>query len=286
MVPPLGAHLSTAGGMARAIERACALECTALQMFTQAPGRWRGRVISEAEAARFRSAQAAAGLAGACFSHTPYLINVASGDDQLRVRSADLLADQLRQAHRLDLAGVVLHPGSHRGCGVVAGIKRARDTIGEVLEREPLAPPLLIEVTAGQGTNLGCGFAEIGAILDGLPAARVGVCWDTAHMWGAGQDLVSEQGWEGVWREFTELTGRTAPELVHLNDTAVELGSRIDRHQRIGHGKLGFATFKRLLRDYRLAGIPMVIETPKSPDEVSWDREALQFLRQAAVESC
>ena len=281
--PPLGAHLSIAGAVWRAIERAVALECTALQIFTQAPGRWSGRPIPLEDAARFREMAAAAGLEGRIVAHAPYLINVASPDDGLRGRSVALLADQLERARQLALAGLVLHPGAHTGSGVEAGIERAAAGIAEALGRAPDAPPVLVEVTAGQGTVLGADLAEIGAILERLPAGRAGVCWDTAHLWGAGWEITRPEEWERLWRTFRRTTGRERPDVVHLNDTNVPLGSRKDRHERIGHGLLGEATFGRIVCDPRLAATPMVLETPKGPDEVSWDREALTLLRRLAA---
>ena len=139
-----------------------------------------------------------------------------------------------------------------------------------------------MEVTAGQGTCLGSCFDEIAFLLARLPADRTGVCWDTAHLWGAGYELTTESGWERVWAEFRDATGRDRPDLLHLNDTDVEVGSRLDRHQRIGHGRIGADGFSRIVRDPRLQTVPMVIETPKGPDEVTWDREALELLQTLA----
>ena len=280
--PPLGAHLSISGGTWRAVERARRLGCTALQIFTQAPGRWRGRAIPGDEASRFRRAVEEAGLEGVVFAHAPYLINLAAGDETLRRRSVDLLLDQLARAGQLGLAGLVLHPGAHVGDGVEAGLARCVAALQEVLARAPDAPPILVEVTAGQGSALGRSLAEVAFVVERLPTGRSGVCWDTAHLWAAGYDVEDPVGWESLWREFHALLGRRAPDLVHLNDTDVELGSRVDRHARIGHGRLGYDTFSRIVRDPRLAAVPMVIETPKGPDEETWDRETLEFLRSAA----
>lgn len=280
--PRLGAHLSAAGGVWRAVERAAELGCAALQLFTQAPGRWSGPPLAPDDAARFRREVAATGLDGAVYAHAPYLANPASGDPGLRERSLELLVDQAERARALGLSGLVLHPGAHTGDGVEAGIERAASGLAEVITRSPGAPRLLIEVTAGQGSCLGSGIDQIGALLARLPEERAGVCWDTAHLWGAGYDLTSDAGWENLWRELHRETGRERPDLVHLNDTDVELGSRRDRHQRIGHGRLGAAGLARVVRDRRLEGVPMVIETPKGPDEVSWDREALELLRALA----
>ncbi len=277
--PPLGAHLSIAGAVWRAVERAVELHCTALQIFTQAPGRWSGRPIPPEDAERFRAMASEAGLGGRVVAHAPYLINVASPDDALRNRSIALLVDQLERARELELAGVVLHPGAHTGSGVAAGVERAAAGIAEALERAPGAPPVLVEVTAGQGTVLGADLAEIGAILDRLPRERSGTCWDTAHLWGAGWEITRADVWEALWEAFAAATGRERPDAVHLNDTNVPLGSRKDRHERIGYGLLGEETFRRIVCDPRLVETPMVLETPKGPDEVSWDREALELLR-------
>ncbi len=277
--PPLGAHISIAGGLWKSVQRARAIGCTAMQIFTQSPGRWTGLELTGPAVQRFRDAALEAGLLEVTFVHAPYLINAASGDEVLRKRSLALLRDQLERADRLGIAGVVLHPGAHGGDGADAGLERAIATIGEALDRTPGAPPLLIETTAGQGTALGRSWEEIGRIVRALPAGRTGVCWDTAHLWAAGYDLASPEGWEKAWEGFREMIGLTTPTLIHLNDTNVALGSYRDRHERIGHGVLGPETFRRIVRDPRLASTPMVLETPKGPDGSSWDREALELLR-------
>ncbi len=277
--PPLGAHLSIAGGPWKAVERAVELGCEALQIFTQAPGRWSGPALTGEAAERFRAAARAADLEGRCFAHVPYLVNVASGDAGLRKRSAALLADQLERARLLGLAGVVLHPGAHGGDGVEVGLARAAETLAGVLEAARPGPLLLLETTAGQGTVLGSVADELGSLLGRLPRDRVGVCWDTAHLWAAGYDLATEDGWQALWEEFVSGTGEAVPRLVHLNDTAVERGSRRDRHERIGYGVLGEAVFRRIVTDGRLGEVPMVLETPKGPPGGDWDREALELLR-------
>ncbi len=277
--PPLGAHVSVAGGLWKAVERARVIGCTAMQIFTQSPGRWEGPALSDTVVKRFREAASAAGLLSTTFVHAPYLINPASGDELLRTRSLALLCEQLERARRLGVAGVVLHPGAHGGDGADAGLERAAETIDEAFGRTPGAPPLLIEITAGQGTALGRSWEEIGRLVEILPSARTGVCWDTAHMWASGYDLVSPEGWEALWDGFWRATGLSVPGLIHLNDTNVALGSHRDRHERIGHGVLTTAAFGRIVRDPRLASIPMVLETPKGPDGSSWDRESLALLR-------
>ena len=264
------------------MERARELGCTALQIFTQAPSRWRGRVIPGDEASRFRTAVRDAGLEGVVFAHAPYLINVAAGDAELRRRSVDLLVDQLARARLLGLDGVVLHPGAHVGDGAEVGLERCAAALKEVLDTVDGAPPILVEVTAGQGSALGRTLAEVASVIESLPADGVGVCWDTAHLWAAGYDVASADGWERLWREFSRLLGRRAPNLLHLNDTEVDLGSRIDRHARIGHGRLGFESFSRIVNDPRLVSVPMVLETPKGED-LAEDRENLTLLRGLAA---
>ncbi len=277
--PPLGAHLSVAGGVWRAVERAAELECDALQIFTQAPSRWTGPPLLEADVARFGQALAAARLdVRNVVIHAPYLINLAARDRALRRRSVELLVDQLVRADRLGVPWVVLHPGAHTGDGVEEGVRRVVDGVDEALGRSRAAR-LLLEMTAGQGSTLGSTFAELGEMLALLPRERTGTCWDTAHLWAAGVDLASETGYQRMWHEFEVATGRQHPDVIHLNDTGVDRGARRDRHERIGFGVLGPGTFARILNDSRLADVPMVLETPKGDDQISWDREALALLR-------
>jgi deoxyribonuclease-4 len=262
-MPRLGAHLSAAGGVSRAVSAAAAVGCEALQIFMRAPGRWAATPLADPELARFRSAAEEAGLEGACFAHAPYLLNLASASEELRRRSVVVLVEELRRADRLGLAGVVLHPGSAGTGDKPEAEARCRAAITEAVERAATTTArLLVEGTAGAGGQLGRTPAELARLVE--PRLRrecVGTCLDTAHLWGAGYDLLGD-GWERVLAELAEFWGRDVPDLFHGNDTPVELGSHRDRHAPPGKGRLGEAFFRRLLADERCTSTPLVIEIP------------------------
>ncbi len=218
--------------------------------------------MADAEPALFRTAVAAAGLGGFCFAHAPYLLNPASEDRLLRERSVAVLIEELRRAGALGLAGVVLHPGSAGAGDRGEAEARCRVAIAEAVGRAGAgAAMLLLEGTAGAGGQLGRGPAELARLVEAAGRNRVGVCLDTAHLWGAGYDLLHD-GWDRALAELTEHWGVEVPQLLHGNDTTVELGSRRDRHASPGDGRLGERFFRRLLADGRCASLPIVLEIP------------------------
>lgn len=261
----LGAHLSAAGDVSRAVTEARAAGCDAVQLFLRPPGRWDARALGEDEAERFRHAAADAGLVGRCFAHAPYLLNLASGDVALRKRSISVLAEELDRAGRLNLAGVVLHPGSGREGDREEAVARCRDGLAEAVDRAGEgAARVLLEGTAGAGGQLGRSPEELASLVPAGGGLRFGLCLDTAHLWGAGYDL-PDGGWDQVLAEVADTWGRPAPDLIHGNDTPVELGSRRDRHAPPGEGRLGEPFYRRLLGDSRIAGVPVVLEIPPGP---------------------
>jgi deoxyribonuclease-4 len=294
-MPRLGAHLSAAGGVSRAVSAAVAAGCEALQVFLRAPGRWAAASLAQPEVARFRLAAREAGLAGVCFAHAPYLLNLASADDGLRTRSIAVLVEELGRAGRLGLAGVVLHPGSAGEGSRTEAEARCRSAITEAVERAGArGAMLLVEGTAGAGGQLGRTPAELARLVEpslrrsrrhasrrskrgSTLHARIGICLDTAHLWGAGYDLLGD-GWERVLVELAEHWGIVVPHLLHGNDTRVELGSHRDRHAPPGEGRLGETFFRRLLTDPRCASLPVVLEIPPGDDNVIV-RETLARLR-------
>ena len=277
-MPYLGAHLSAAGGVSRAAEAAPSGGCEALQVFLRAPGRWAAAALLDDEVLRFRAACVAAGIEGRCFAHAPYLLNLASADAPLRSRSIAVLADELQRAGRLGLAGVVLHPGS-AGSGSRADAEaRCREAVVVGLDRAGSgAARLLLEGMAGAGGHLGRTPGELARLVDGSVRKRVGVCLDTAHLWGAGYDLL-HGGWDRVLDELDQEFGAAVPDLLHANDTPVDLGSCRDRHAPPGDGRLGRAFYRRLLGDQRCAALPMVLEIPPG-DGNDLIRLALRRLR-------
>lgn len=277
-MPKLGAHLSAAGGVSFAVSAAVAAGCEALQVFLRAPSRWAAAPLAAAEAKRFRSAAREADLAGLCFAHAPYLLNLGSADEELRTHSVAVLVEELQRAGQLGLAGVVLHPGSAGAGSRVEAVARCRAAIAEAVESAGArAAKLLVEGTAGAGGQLGRTPAELAELIEPRLRKRLGVCLDTAHLWGAGYDLLGD-GWERALGELSENWGRDVPHLLHGNDTQVELGSHRDRHAAPGEGRLGEPFFRKLLADERCATLPVVLEIPPGDGNVIV-REALARLR-------
>lgn len=275
---PLGAHISTSGGVALSPFRGDEVGATAMQIFTKVPNQWKEKEIGADEAAAFRTALKASG-ARFVNAHDSYLINLASPDPVLRARSLESFKAELRRCHALGLDALVSHPGNYID-DRASGIARNADAITEALESEPGPTRLLLELTAGQGTVIGSTFEEMAALIAHLPHAlqkRVGVCLDTAHACGSGYDLAGD--YDGVWARFDVALGYERLGELHLNDSAAPLGSKKDRHALIGEGHVGDAAFRRIMRDPKLRAVPKVIETPKGVDMVTNDRRMLRKLR-------
>ncbi len=275
---PLGAHVSTSGGVATAPPRGVDIGAIAIQLFTKQANQWKERLFDDAEVRAFRQALAATPVAFTN-AHDSYLINLASPNPELRARSIESFECEMRRSNALGLDAVVSHPGNFMD-DRASGIARNADAIIEVLERVSGPTRLLMELTAGQGTVVGSTFEEMAALLARLPVAmqaRVGVCLDTAHVFAAGYDLVNE--FDGVMSRFGDVIGFHRLGLLHLNDSKAPLGSRKDRHELIGAGFIGDGAFRRIMTEPRLAAIPKSLETPKGDDMVSNDRSMLRKLR-------
>ncbi|MDP6580862.1 MAG: deoxyribonuclease IV [Vicinamibacterales bacterium] len=283
--------MSIAGGLPRAVERARAAGCDTLQIFTKSSGQWRARPLPDSEIAEFRRLSQELDVRPV-IAHASYLINLATPDDTLRQRSRTALGEELDRAETLGLLGVVLHPGSYTTTTEEAGLTRIAESIGAVLDdRHEQRTALLLEHTAGQGTNLGYTFEQLGTIITevegaGTPA-RIGVCLDTCHLLAAGYDLGSDTAYADTMQQLDACVGCDRLRVIHLNDSKTPLGSRVDRHTHIGAGHVGLGAFRRLLTDPRLEALPMVLETPKErtgrtadiePDPM--DLENLRTLRE------
>jgi len=284
--PLLGAHVSVAGGLERAFERAAELGCEAIQIFVSNPNQWRGREIGEEEAERFRAARAASRV-GPVAAHASYLINLAAADRAVLARSKKALAAELSRCASLGVDALVLHPGSHRGTSEEHGIERVAAALDSLLAAAPEGPRLLLENTAGQGSSLGWRLEQLAAIrarLEGTGsegAGRVGFCLDTCHAFAAGYPVHEEDGYEEFLAEAGERLGLERVRLLHLNDSARPFGSRRDRHAHVGDGEIGTGLFARLVHEPRLAGVGMVIETETGPGREGHrrDLETLRSLR-------
>ena len=275
---PLGAHISTQGGVWQAPARADLVGATAMQIFTKTPNQWKEPVVTADAAAAFRSALAASRVRFTT-SHDSYLINLASPDPAIRTRSVDSFTREVARCNALGLDALVSHPGNFID-DRAAGIARNADGITQALEAEPGPTRLLMEGTAGQGTVLGSTFEELAALLEAVPAAlrtRIGICLDTCHLYSAGYDLVRD--FDGVWTRFDDVLGLDRLGCLHLNDSMTPFGSHRDRHALIGEGTLGTQPFARLMNEPRLAGVPKVLETPKGDDMVTNDHRMLALLR-------
>ncbi len=280
----LGAHMSIQGGVHRAIERGEALGCTAIQLFTRNQVQWRAAALAEADCERFRAAWAASGI-GPIVAHANYLIDLASADERIARLSLDNLIIEFQRAAALGLRWVVLHPGCHQGRGEEVGLRQIADSATRAMEAtRDLPVGLLLETTAGQGTSLGWRFEHLARLLDAIGAPeRLGVCFDTCHVFAAGYDLRTPDAYEATIGEFHRAIGLEQIRAIHVNDSKRELGSRVDRHEHIGRGKLGRQAFRCLMRDPRFAAVPKLLETPKgSFCGKGWDPVNLAVLRRLA----
>jgi deoxyribonuclease-4 len=273
--------MSIAGGFDRAVERARQVEATALQVFCKSSNQWRARPLDRTEVEAFRAAASAAGLDRHTLSHCSYLINLASPDEALWARSIAAFRVELERCSALGIPYVVLHPGSHVGSGEDAGLARVARALDRAL-REPdgiEGVTVLLENTAGQGSNLGHRFEHLAEILRRATSRdRLAVCFDTCHALAAGYEFRDPGSYAAMWREFDRVVGLDRVRGFHLNDSRGDLGSRKDRHEHIGRGHVGLGGFRSLMRDRRFRGRPMVLETPKD-DTLDDDRRNLAALR-------
>jgi deoxyribonuclease-4 len=276
----LGAHMSIAGGLDRAIDRGASIGCRTIQLFLKNNARWSGRRPTAEELRRFAARRAETGI-HAVFAHASYLINLAATDPEVHRRSVAASIDEVRRATQLGLPFVVLHPGAHMGAGEAAGLRRIAGSLDEVLARTADSPVrIALETTAGQGTNLGWRFEHLAAILElARPAERLSLCLDTCHLLAAGYDIRTAQGYATTMDELERTVGSWRVVALHLNDSRTPLGSRVDRHEHIGRGQVGLEAFRALLHDPRWAGLPLVLETPKN-DDLHEDVENLRVLRE------
>lgn len=276
--PLLGAHVSAAGGVPEAPARAAAIGATAVQLFTKMASRWAERECMDEECAAFRNGLATTSVA-ASMAHDSYLINLASPDPVLRARSLASFTAELRRCHALGLDYLVSHPGNYMD-ERDSGLARNADAISEALAAAPGRTVLCLETTAGSGTSLGATFEELAAIIERIDPAhrgRVGICFDSCHVYSAGYDLV--QDYDGVLARLNDTLGLDRLRVMHLNDSKTPFASKRDRHELIAEGSLGEAPFRRIMTDERLALVPKVIETPKLDDATTTDARMLERLR-------
>lgn len=277
----LGAHLSTAGGLSTALDRARELRCTAVQIFTHSRAQWRMPPLDAAQVERFRRLAREQGPY-ALAAHASYLINVASPERALRERSIRTLTAEVRHCATLGIPLLVFHPGAHMGAGERRGIARVARALDRVFAATADCDvAVALETTAGQGTGLGHRFSQLAEILARLASpARARICFDTAHAFAAGYELRRPEQYTALWERFDQRLGLDRLALFHFNDSRTPCGSRVDRHAHIGRGEIGSRPFGWLLADARFARVPKVLETPK---ENEMDRRNLRLLRRLAT---
>lgn len=262
-----GAHFSIAGGLVNAALTCRDLKCETFQLFTKNASQWVAKPITDDDATAFRKAVKAA-KAKFVAAHDSYLINLAATDDALFEKSVAAMAIELERAEQLGLSYLVAHPGAHVGAGEDAGLARVIRGIDEAHRRCPgFAVKLLIETTAGQGTTLGWKFEHLAAILQGVAEPqRLGVCFDTCHVFAAGYDLRTPETYTATMQEFDAVVGLKSIRVFHVNDSKKGLGSRVDRHAGLGEGMIGESAFRSLATDARFRKLPKILETPKEND--------------------
>ena len=259
----IGAHVSVAGGLSRAIERGEALGCESIQIFTRNPLQWSGKSLSDSEVESFRRALLESSL-GAVVSHASYLINLA-GDSFNREKSIAALISEIDRCYQLGIDDIVLHPGSAKGGDRGDACSLLVDSLKLVLERtESMPVRILLETMAGQGDVLGRSIDELASIIEGLDwDSRIGVCVDLCHLFGAGYDVRSEAGYNRLVSSLSNHVGLDRVGCWHMSDNRGTKGSNIDRHAHIGEGEIGTIPFGLLVADDRFHDTPTILETPK-----------------------
>src|SRR5688572_26640889 len=274
----LGAHVSSAGSLSNAPPRAAALDAVVLQLFTKQPSRWAEREVTHDDASAYRKAARHSRIRLAA-AHDSYLINLASPDATLRTRSIDAFQRELARCRALSINAVVTHPGHATDGDVASAVVRNAEAVQHALEAVPRVH-VLFETTPGAGRVLGASFDQLAELIERIPSRlrrRVGVCFDTCHVWVAGYDL--RHAYHDVMARFDDTIGWERIRLFHLNDSVGDRGSRWDRHAHIGLGSLGDEPFRHLLLDDRFTHVPKLLETPKDDDAVAADRRNLRRLR-------
>ena len=263
----LGAHMSMAGGYYKAVEIAHRAGCDCVQLFTKNNNQWRAKEITPEDVSRFRNALGELGISHP-IAHDSYLINLASPDKALWRKSVDAFVVELRRAEQLGIPYVVAHPGAYTTSSEALGLRAIIRALNEVHRQvKEISSKCLLETTAGQGTNLGWRFEHLATILDGVKdPERVGVCFDTCHVFAAGYSMETEKQYKSTMREFNKVVGVNQIKAFHFNDSKTEFGSRVDRHAGIGRGCMGKEPFRFLLNDRRFRKVPMYLETPKGEE--------------------
>ncbi len=281
----LGAHMSIAGGVHTAVERGISIGCTTMQMFVKNNNQWRGKELMDEDISTYKKLLRESSI-GPVVVHDTYLINLCATDREILRKSRMALKDELNRCEALGVEYLNFHPGSHVGAGEDEGIKQIAESLNIIHEEtRGYRVKSVLETTAGQGTAIGYRFEQLRRIIDlVVESDRMAVCMDTCHVFAAGYDISTERGYEKAFEEFDAIIGLGRLVAFHVNDSKRELGSRVDRHDHIGKGKIGKTGFRLLMNDDRFRAIPKILETPKGP-EMKEDVKNMRTLRKMAMKS-
>ena len=272
--------MSVAGGLERALFRGRDAGCDIIQIFTAGSRQWKPRELTGGEVDAFHRAREQT-IVQPVAAHTNYLINLASPRPEVAERSVRSLEQEMVRASLLGIPYVVLHPGSHLGSGESRGLLRISEGLNRVLKAVgDRGVVLLLETTAGQGTSLGCRLEHLAEIREGVEQSHLmGVCLDTCHVFAAGYDFCTDSAYRRFIESFARTVGLDRLKLFHINDSKTPMGSRVDRHEHIGEGRIGGEALGRFLRDPRFSGHAFVLETPKGKDKKGRDSDMLNLGR-------
>ena len=272
-----GAHVSISGGVFNAPQNGTDSGCNVVQIFTKNQMQWRVKALSDEDVEKFKREEERTGVEAVCV-HASYLINLGGADKQKLWLSRQNFIQEMERVEALGIPYLVVHPGSHMGKGEKFGIGRISESLNSVIDKcADFKLVILLESTAGQGDNLGYTFEQLAEIKSGVEAKeKVGFCIDTCHIFAAGYELRTEEGYQETMTKLDEIIGVEDVHVFHVNDSKKEFGSRVDRHDHIGDGYIGIEAFRYLVNDTRFKDVPKIIETPGGPKK---DVENLQVLR-------
>lgn len=273
----IGFHVSIAGSLDLSVDRAVEMGCTTFQIFTRNPRGWAFKPLDERQVELFRSKREKAGFERVV-GHMPYLANLSASDKEYQKRSRESLTAEVARSSRLGLDYLVAHIGSHMGKGTMEGVRNVVAACNEALEADSGKTVIAIETMAGQKHSVGSRFEELRLILDGVKESkRIGVCFDTCHVFAAGFDLSSKQAVENTMGMFEDVVGKNALKVVHLNDSKGPLGSGLDRHEYVGKGRIGEKGMRAFVHHGNVAALPIIMEVPV--DEKAQYEESLRVAR-------
>lgn len=276
--PLIGSHISIAGGMHLAFERAESLGCTAFQIFTKSNRSWFAQPLTEEAIILFKQSWKASSVQYV-MAHSSYLINIGSKNKETATKSTQSLKKEILRCKQLGIPHLVLHPGSHVGLGEEVCIQQIAENLDHALEENNGSVKILLETMAGQGTNIGYIFEHLANIRQlSHHKKQLGICFDTCHVFSAGYNISTTSGYEETINEFDQIIGLNHLHAIHINDSKTICGSRKDRHESLGKGKIPLATYKKIMQDKRIKNIPKILETP----EVDLYAEEIALLKKYA----